>query len=63
MKTECKERRTRFEGLNYFSHGPGYWQFVDGVTHAPIGPVYPTKGELLADAHRFYTSRWGSWSL
>jgi hypothetical protein len=39
----------------YFANiKPGHWQHVD-ATDAPatVGPIYPTRGELLADSNRY----------
>lgn len=50
-----KAKPTRYNGLHFFK-GPGYWSFAD-FDHAPIGPHYPTRAELLADMSRFAEER------
>lgn len=48
---------TRFVGLGYSNYGPKHWQFVDRDGDAQIGPIYPTKAELLADVENFARDR------
>ena len=47
--------RTRVQELGYMNHQPGHWQFVHEGT--PIGRVYPTRAELLADVERVASVR------
>lgn len=56
-------RPTRFAGVGYVEFGAGRWQFVDLESplasnpcgFSQVGPIYPTKAELLADANRYCT--------
>lgn len=45
---------TRFPELSYERIDPRCWRFVD-ADGSEIGPMYPTKAELLADLDRFAT--------
>jgi hypothetical protein len=53
-------RPTRFIELGYAQHARNLWRFIDMETGAAIGPLYPTKTELLADVGTFYVERWGA---
>lgn len=54
-------RPTRFAGIGYANFGARHWQFVDMESpcasnpcgFSQVGPLYPTKAELLADAPRY----------
>lgn len=48
---------TRFVGLGYSNYGPQHWQFVDRDGDAQIGPIFPTKAELLANVENFARER------
>ena len=50
---------TRYKELGYHKESTG-WRFNDTETGAAIGPLYPTKIELLCDLERFYQSRFGT---
>jgi hypothetical protein len=53
--------RTRFLELGYHNWGPGHWRFLDlsdpDGRPADVGPVYPTRAELLADLQRYAAER------
>jgi hypothetical protein len=53
----ARQRPTRFSNLDYCKLDKKTWQFVDANTGQQIGPHYPTKEELLADAERFAEER------
>jgi hypothetical protein len=61
-------RKTRFENdkikLGYDFLGSGSWSFFvseeeGGWEWNQVGPLYGSKAELLADAHRYATENWG----
>ena len=47
-------------GIKFQQFGPAHWQHVDcnEARLAPVGPIYKTKDELLAD-HEDYLLRAG----
>ena len=51
--TPPEYRPTRYKQLGYFNWGPRHWQFMALDGFAPVGKIYPTKAELLADIDRY----------
>ena len=49
-------RLTRYPELGYRCNAPGLWRIVDKDTGASVGPLYRSKGELLADLNRYATA-------
>jgi hypothetical protein len=47
--------KTRFPELGYVHDGPALWRIVDLTDARPsrIGPLYPSRAELLADLQRY----------
>ncbi len=53
-------RTTRYAELQYEQHARNLWRIIDAETGAAIGPLYRTKGELLADLPAFYAERFNA---
>lgn len=57
MRTGIKP--TRFLELGYRHECPGLWRIVEMTDGKPMGPLYRTRLELLADLERFAREDYG----
>lgn len=48
--------RTRFDGLHYTKVGPD-WRFIDVASGTVVGPMYPSRAELLSALPLFAATR------
>ena len=56
---EMTERNTatRYPELAYVRHAANLWRLIDTETGQPIGPLYRSRSELLADLSNFHKER------
>ncbi len=48
-----KYRKTRYHEMLYAQFGPEHWQCVTSEDLSQVGPIYPTKAELLRNLDRY----------
>lgn len=52
-------RETRYPELGFCKVQDGLWRVVARETGSHVGPLYKSRGELLADLERYAREGWG----